>query len=181
MHPQLAALADQLTAVAAKARDMASACDDNAFHKRPPSGGWSAAECIAHLNITTNEYLPLLDQLLASGRPGFPDTRRYRRGFLAALFAWSLEPPARMRIRTIPRFVPNSTGSKQEIMDEWVRTHGEFQDRLQRASGIHLEELRITSPFNAKMSYNVYAGFCILAAHERRHVWQAERAIQGRP
>lgn len=160
---------------------MASACTDEAFHQRPRSGGWSAAECIAHLNLTTAEYVPVLDRLLASGRPGFADTSRYRRGFLSALFAWSLEPPARMRVRTIPRFVPNSTGSKQAIMAEWDGLHRDLQERLRRASGVHLEELRITSPFTSRMSYNVYAGLCILAAHERRHVWQAERAIQGKP
>jgi hypothetical protein len=181
MHPQLAVLSEELAAVEARACELAAKSDESTFHKRPASGGWSAAECIAHLNLTTTEYLPLVDQLLASGRAGFPDSRRYRKGWFSALFAWTLEPPARMRIKTIPRFVPNSTDSKQAIIAEWDQLHAAMQDRLRRASGLHLEELRVASPFNARMSYNLYAAFCILAAHERRHVWQAERAIQGKP
>jgi hypothetical protein len=33
------------------------------------------------------------------------------------------------------------------------------------------------SPFNAHVKYNVYAAFCVLLAHEQRHLWQAERAL----
>ena len=179
MHPQLADLSTQLNAVTARALDMARPHDDAAFHKRPPSGGWSAAECMAHLNLTTVEFLPRLDKLFATARLGFADTQRYRRGLIGAMLAWSLEPPARMRFRTAPRFVPNSTGRKEEILAEWERLQRELDAQLQRASGLHLNELRVRSPFNSRVTYNVYAAFCILAAHERRHVWQAERALAG--
>ena len=42
--------------------------------------------------------------------------------------------------------------------------------------GRDLNRLKIVSPFGARLSYNVYSAFRVLAAHERRHVWQAERA-----
>src|SRR5436853_433737 len=96
MHPQLAALIGQLEAVTARASELGAALDDAAFHARPPSAGWSAAECIAHLNLTTVALLPRLDSALATGRPGFPDTRRYRRGVGVAsrLVIGAARPPA---------------------------------------------------------------------------------------
>jgi len=179
MHPQLAALIGQLEAVTARASELGAALDDTAFHARPPSAGWSAAECIAHLNLTTVALLPRLDSALATGRPGYPDTRRYRRGVLGSLLAWSLEPPARLRFRTLPTFVPKSAGPKGAILAEFERLQGDLSDRIRSASGLDLNELRIGSPFNARLSYNVYAAFCILLAHERRHLWQAERAVRA--
>jgi hypothetical protein len=35
---------------------------------------------------------------------------------------------------------------------------------------------KVTSPFDSRVSYNVFSMFCILETHERRHLWQAERA-----
>jgi len=179
MHPQLAALVGQLEAVTARASELGATLDDTAFQARPPSAGWSAAECIAHLSLTTVALLPRLDAALATGRPGYPDTRRYRRGVLGSLLAWSMEPPARLRFRTLPIFVPSGAGPKGAILSEFERLQGDLSDRIRSASGLDLNELRIGSPFNARLSYNVYAAFCILLAHERRHLWQADRAVRA--
>jgi len=35
--------------------------------------------------------------------------------------------------------------------------------------------VRVTSPFNARVRYNLYACFTILPRHQHRHLWQAER------
>jgi hypothetical protein len=179
MHQQLAALVSQLDAATAHARQLVAALDDATFHARSPRGGWSAAECIAHLNLTTPAFFPTIDAALASGRPGFVDSRRYRRGVLGALLAWSLEPPARLRFPTLPAFVPRNTGSKGAVLADFEQFQRELANRIQSASGLDLNELRIRSVFNARVSYNVYAAFCILAAHERRHLWQAERAARS--
>jgi len=179
MHPQLAALVSQLEAATAHARQLAAALDDATFHARPPRGGWSAAECIAHLNLTTAAVLPGIDVAVATGRPGFADSRPYRCGLLGSLLAWSLEPPVRLRFRTAPAFVPNRTGPKGVILADFERLQRDLASRIQSASGLNLNDLRITSVFNARLSYNVYAAFCILASHERRHLWQAERAVRS--
>ncbi|HXY29872.1 MAG TPA: DinB family protein [Gemmatimonadaceae bacterium] len=177
MHPQIAELVRQLDSATVHARAIATPASDAAFHQRPPSGGWSAAECVAHLSLTTQALLPLIDAALASGRPGFPDGRRYRSDTMGWLLAWSLEPPARVRIRTLPSFVPSSTGSKGAILAEFERLQGELAGRLERASGLDLHPIRVRSPFNSKVSYNAFAAFRVLLAHERRHLGQAERAL----
>ena len=75
--------------------------------------------------------------------------------------------------------MPKSAGPKGAILAEFERLQGDLSDRIRSASGLDLNELRIGSPFNARLSYNVYAAFCILLAHERRHLWQAERAVRA--
>ncbi len=180
MHSQLAALIGQLNSVTARAAELAAGVDDVTFCARPPSGGWSAAGCFAHLNLTTEAFLPLFDSALRRGRPGFGDAQRYRRGLVAALLEWSLEPPSRLRLRTAPAFVPTNHGTKSSILDDFKRLQGELGRRIESASGLNLSDLRIVSPFTARMSYNVYAALCILLAHERRHALQAERALTAK-
>jgi hypothetical protein len=62
------------------------------FHARPASGGWSAAECVAHLTLTTAGMLPRIDAALDAGRPGVADEHRYRRGVVGSLLARSSDP-----------------------------------------------------------------------------------------
>ena len=179
MHPQLSSLLEQLGAASARAAALAARVDDEVFHKRPPSGGWSAAECVAHLTMTTAGMLPGVDAALEQGRPGVGDHQRYRRGLIGGLLAWSMEPPVRTRVSTQPAFVPESVPAKDAVMAAFQRSQDDLASRIRRASGLNLNDLRMTSPFNERVKYNIYAAFCIVLAHERRHLWQAERAIEA--
>jgi hypothetical protein len=177
MHPQIETLLGELDAASASAATLGANVDETAFHARPASGGWSAAECLVHLSLTTAGLLPRIDAALDAGRPGVADDHRYGRGIVGSLLARSMEPPVRMRSRTIAAFVPDSTGSRDEVLAAFERSQTALAERLRRASGLNLDRLRIASPFSARVKYNVYAAFCVLLAHERRHLWQAGQAI----
>lgn len=146
--------------------------------RRPVPGGWSPAECVGHLTLTTERFLPLLDAALTrSSRLESAGKPRYRSSFLAWLLAKSLEPPARMRFKTTPAFVPGIEEPLSEIRAAFAKSQDALRARLKTADGRDLNRAMIQSPFNEKLSYNVYSGFQILAAHQRRHLWQAERAV----
>jgi hypothetical protein len=42
-----------------------------------------------------------------------------------------------------------------------------------------LHRVRITSPFNSKLRYNVYAALVLLPRHQERHINQAEWVWSG--
>jgi hypothetical protein len=177
LHPQIATLIEELDAATARAARLAAGMDEALFHARPPSGGWSAADCVAHLTLTTAGMLPRLDAALDAGEPGVTDDHHYGRGLVGSLLARSMEPPVRMRTRTVAAFVPDSTGPRADVIAAFERAQVALAERLRRASGLNLDRIRVVSPFNARVKYNVYAAFCIVLAHERRHLWQAEQAI----
>lgn len=131
-------------------------------------------ECLAHLSLTTSAFLPGIDEALAKGDPGFSDTRIYRRGVVAALLQWSLEPPYRLRVRTQTAFVPGTASTMEAVLSEFGAMQRQLVGRIEASSGLDLTKLRVVSAFNERLSYNLYAAYCILIAHERRHVWQAE-------
>ncbi|HEY6853216.1 MAG TPA: DinB family protein [Gemmatimonadales bacterium] len=177
MHPQLAVIADELAAASARAKRLIDALDEARFHARRDATRWSPAECVAHLTLTTQAYLPLLDAALARGAMA-ARVPRYRRDLPGWLLSTTLEPPVRFRMKTLAAFVPASTGSRAEVSADFARGQAELVRRLEKASGLDLNQLKIVSPFSSRLSYNVYSAFRILAAHERRHLWQAEQARQ---
>ena len=50
---------------------------------------------------------------------------------------------------------------------------------IQSASGLAVDQVRVESPVYARFSYNVYGALRMLAAHERRHLWQIERILKA--
>ena len=38
--------------------------------------------------------------------------------------------------------------------------------------------MKITSPFNPRIRYNLYACLTILPPHQERHIWQAEQVLE---
>jgi hypothetical protein len=52
-----------------------------------------------------------------------------------------------------------------------------LEQELVSARSLALDAENIHSPFAENMEYNVYSAFVIIAAHNRRHLWQAGNAL----
>ncbi len=89
------------------------------------------------------------------------------------------EPPVRRRMRTHAAFVPESDGSREELLTEFRQLQTALLQRLADAEGLDLTRLRVTSPFDRRVRYHLYSCFRLLASHQRRHLWQAEAALAG--
>jgi hypothetical protein len=53
----------------------------------------------------------------------------------------------------------------------------QYIDRLRQASGLDLARARVSSPAARWLTMSLGSGFALMAAHERRHLWQARRVI----
>lgn len=178
-HPQIEALLRQLSDATARAERLAGAATPQKLAARPSPTSWSAAECLAHLTLTTDAYLPLLDAALAAAPPGtVAHDHRYAPGFIGGLLAWSLEPPYRMKTKTGPSFVPGPPADANAVLAQFLAGQAELKQRLIACDGKDLNRMMVRSPFNQKLRYNVYAALLSLLAHQRRHLWQAEQTVE---
>jgi len=107
--PQLEALRRELEQARMRAHAVADAATPDLWARRPARAGWSAAECLVHLNLTSERFVPLIADALVRARAG------------------------------------GLTGTGP--------------------------------PFAERVRYNGYSSFCVVAAHQRRHLWQAQRAL----
>jgi len=170
-------LREELRQATARAQRLASSIDEGRWSRRPENGGWSAAECLVHLNLTTEQFLPLIREQLRRGREqGARQVGPYRKDLIGRLLAWIVEPPVRrMRVKTVTAFVPVAA-SKEKVLARFGELQSELEAEMTVAEGLDLNRLKITSPFNSRVRYNLFSCFAILTAHQRRHLWQAERA-----
>jgi len=181
MHPQLELIADEYRSAQRRLHDLLRTVPVERWSKRAHPDRWSVAECVAHLNLTSVEYLPLLREAIARARTlDLPAPARYRRDPVGWLLWWTMGPPVRVRLKTIARFVPSSAVAPSLLVTEFERLQRIQLDLLAQADHLPLSQVRVTSPFNARVRYNLYACFTILPRHQHRHLWQAEQVWAGR-
>jgi hypothetical protein len=138
------------------------------------------AECVAHLNLTSRAYLPLLRDGITEGRrlARQGPARRYRRDFMGWLMWRSAGPPVRIRTSTTAPFLPQAEIQTAELLADFARLQDAQLTLLGEADGLPLERVQIVSPFDRRIRYNLYACFTILPRHQHRHLWQAERVLE---
>ena len=68
MNQVLEGLLRELDALDAEAQRLAVEHSAAVLATRPAQGGWSVAECWAHVAKTVEAYLPKLDQAMSTGR-----------------------------------------------------------------------------------------------------------------
>jgi hypothetical protein len=149
---------------------------------RPAAGRWSVADCVDHLNRTSEAFIPLLREALqkeaATRKPGQAagSNRAYRRDALGWMLSVIMPPPVRwVRARTSEPFRPVPVGTAAELVARFDELQAEQISCLRAADGLPLNSIRIPSPFNSRVRYNAYSCFVILPRHQHRHLWQAEQ------
>jgi hypothetical protein len=152
--------------------------------KRPGEKRWSAAECVEHLNITSRAYLPRISEALGTLRQKNLTNKglnrgRFRLNWNARLLKYWLEPPSRLRLPTGAAFQPVHVQDPAGVLSSFQALNLELEEKLAAARGLALDAEKIRSPFAENMRYCVYSAFVLLAAHNRRHLWQAESALKG--
>jgi hypothetical protein len=159
-----------------RARHLSEGLAETLWATAPGPGRWSIAECLIHLNITSERFIPIIDDAIREGRElGRQETAPPRRDLIGWILAKALEPPYRLRSRTTAPFVPARIEPMPDVLERFDYLQGELLVRIDRAQGLPLEQLRIASPFNARVKYNLYSAFRLLPVHQRRHLWQAEQ------
>ena len=110
--------------------------------------------------------------------PSLTINRALRTGPLAHLFIRNLEPPSRLRFKVIPEIAPQN----RDFETAW-RAFKESQSELgaavDSATGLAIDQVRVKAPVYARITYNVYGAFRMLAAHQRRHMWQSEKILMA--
>jgi hypothetical protein len=163
----------ELNEATRRAWTLVQSTDGRMFTVRPTPLSWSAAECLAHLSISTEMFLPVLRDAVAR-KPKKPG--KAKMDLLGRVLAWFLEPPIRKKVKTSQPFVPKSTRAKADAFGEFAALQEKLIDLLRAARESDLRT-RIVSPFDGRVRYNLLSAFHIMAAHERRHLWQAEQAV----
>lgn len=151
------------------------------FNWKPGKNRWSVGECIYHLNVISEAYLPVLRDAIASAGRGMSGPFSYgwlSRKFIAAVTpgtkavstAGSMKPP---RAESSHSSLDN--GSTAAAFDELM---GEYVRLVREADGVDLARVKVRSPFMWFLRLPVGAFLEALGLHALRHLDQARRVTE---
>lgn len=179
-RPNRQGAADQLRTLIRKAGELVEPLDPHTFNRRPDGGGWSVGECLEHLNATARVYLPVLTEAIEEARARrLLDGRNDGRTLLGRLLAWSQEPPARFRMKTYDDLTPADDPERdpREVLDEFQALHEELIVRINESGDLDRRRVKVRSTLDSRLKLSLGDWFAFLAAHGRRHLWQAEQVL----
>lgn len=173
---QLAVVKQELLYARERARGVCMGLSAHTWTARPAPDQWSIGECLTHLNITSEQFIPLIDDAIRDGRARKLEANGpYGKGLIGWALQRFLEPPYKIKTRTPTAFNPVTVDPMPDSLDRFDYLQLEVQVRIDRSAGLALDRLRLVSPFDPRIKYNLYAAFCLIATHQRRHLWQAEQ------
>jgi len=174
VSPQLERLEGELVDAQRRAHQIAGALTQEYWSTRPAVGEWSVAECVAHLNLTSRAFVPLIRAAMARGRTlNWLGSGPYRMDVVGWFVHWTTDPPVRFRVKTTAPFMPKGTEPLAQALDDFDALQQQLLMCVREAEGLDLGRLRITSPFAARLTYNLYSCLRIIPAHQRQHLSQA--------
>jgi hypothetical protein len=178
----LAALDDALNAAERDARSVVAGLSEALGAWRPQPASWSVAECLDHLATANRVYLRAMEPAAARAR----DTGRLRRGparpgLIGGWFVNYLEPPVKPRLKSkAPRAIRPRTGpALSDAMRVFLESQVEVRRFVRNYGAIDLNGVRFPNPFIAGIRFSLATGLHVIAAHERRHLWQARRVREA--
>ena len=178
--PQLDRVTVELGEARRRAHAMTAPLTDEQWRTCPARNEWSVAECLIHLNLTSRAFLPRIREAINRGRElGLGSTGRYRRDIVGWFVYWLTEPPVRFRIKTTAPFVPAGIEPRDRVLATFDTLQEQLVACVSEADGLALGRLRIVSPFDSRLKYNLYSCLTIIPAHQRHHLAQAERVLES--
>jgi len=149
---------------------------------RPAPEEWSIAHCFDHLATANRVYLramePPAERALQQGRlrrgPAVP-------GLIGVWFVRSLEPPVkpRFKMKAPKKIVPRPSPPPYDAVAQFFASQVEVRAFLRKYFNIDLAGVPFPNPFIRGVRFSLATGLHVIAAHERRHLWQA-RNVRAR-
>jgi hypothetical protein len=180
LTPEIDEFRRQFEQISADADALVTPLADDQFAWKATPEIWSIAECLEHMNATARAYLPAIDEGIADAiKNGAYAEGPFHYNLIGRIFSRLMEPPARLRMRAALDKLPGPQRPKRETLAGFRAYQVQYIDRLRQANGIDLSRARVRSPLAHWIRIPLGSAFASMAAHERRHLWQAQKITRA--
>jgi uncharacterized damage-inducible protein DinB len=141
------------------------------------NGGWSIAQCLAHLNTYGNYYLPQIQNGLQKpvSKP-VPDT--FQSTWLGAYFSRLMDPETgKKKQKAFKDYIPPTNLDAHAVVAEFIQQQETLLTYLKQARNADLNTIKIPVSILKWLKLRLGDVFQFLIAHNERHMVQAKRNL----
>jgi hypothetical protein len=161
------------------------------LNRKPTTNSWSAAECFQHLLFTNSGYLKHFNEVVSSSQEvnefnsfnhssilrkesiGHP----FKHSFWGKLIMYFVNPKTKMKSKTTKPFNPTYSKVETDVIQKYLFQHDQLFRIVSEMKNLDLRKLKIPSPINARIKYNLGDAIRIIILHDQRHIQQAIKAV----
>lgn len=164
----------ELDAADRRATALAGTLTSPQLNWTPGPGEWSVGQCLDHLCVASEVYLPPMSSALAGSR--LAPVAEITPGWFGRFFIRTyIEPSAGTRRAKAPKKIAPRAHVEPSVLERFIRNNAEARALVLRAAKYDVNRIRFKNPFIPLLRFPVGTGLEILSRHQRRHLLQAER------
>jgi hypothetical protein len=178
LPPWSVRLIAELDASDDRAKGLALGLNPEQLNWTPRPGAWSIGQCIEHLCITNEVYLPAIARSLV-GKPTSA-VQEITPGWFGRWFIKSfIEPSPQTKHARAPKKIAPGARVESSVLERFLRSNQAARDLVRHAHDYDVNRIRFRNPLIPIIRFTVGTGLEIVSGHERRHLLQAERVRQA--
>lgn len=153
------------------------------FNTKPSDKKWSIAECLQHLNLTLDIYIPQMTEIIKQKEKFGNQNEYFKHSFIGRMAVKSMTPKPdnniTFKMKTFKNLTPVlSNSDKNEILDNFLN----FQDSTLNVIGglnkINLTKPKIVTAVGPFLKMSIGDALHFMVAHNQRHILQAQNVLR---
>lgn len=146
------------------------------LNHRPTPESWSALECLEHLNLYGDYYLPEIAQRLKSSKHQASNT--FKPGLLGNYFANSMKYKDKLnKMRTFADKNPKGSALDKSHVERFINQQHEMLALLKKCRAANLTRIKTGITISQWIKLRVGDTLRVVIYHNERHIIQATKAL----
>jgi hypothetical protein len=124
---------------------------------------------------TNRVYLGALESAASRAHSGHRPVQPA--GWFSRFFLRKAEPPVSLKIKAPKNIRPSASISKSDALSGFTNSNQQVREFITRTASLDLCGVRFRNPFIRGLNFTVATGLLVIAAHNRRHLWQMQQVL----
>lgn len=138
---------------------------------------WSVLECLEHLNLYGDFYLPQMESKIKNSST--KTDIEFKSGILGNYFAKSMLPKEKLnKMKTFKDKNPLNSNLNKTVIDRFITQQIKLLDLLNQSRNVSLNKVKIQTSISSLIKLNLGDTFQFLINHIIRHLKQIDRIQQ---
>lgn len=148
------------------------------LNSRPQPGSWSVLECLEHLNLYGEFYLPEIEKRLLD-HPAREEARQFRPGLLGNYFVnmMQVKNDRVKKIKTFKDKDPIHAELDTSTIDRFIKQQKQMLRLLEMAKKKDLTHIKTNISISTWVKLRLGDTLRVVIYHNQRHIWQADRVV----
>ncbi|MCA4782991.1 DinB family protein [Empedobacter stercoris] len=135
---------------------------------------WSILECLKHLNLYGNFYLPQIENKIKNSKT--KTDLEFKSGMLGNYFAKSILPKEKLnKMKTFKDKNPLNSKLDKTVIDEFINQQIKLLDLLNQSRNVSLNKVKIQTSISSIIKLKLGDTFQFFINHIIRHLKQIDR------